>query len=64
MVTKEMFSEQLRINGVADKFFVMVKTDPYIDNFKMVELKESSFKDYELISYRGIFPVVQFISNI
>ena len=32
MITKEIFKEQLEINPDTDKFFVLVKTDEYVEN--------------------------------
>ena len=58
-ITKEHFTKQLEINPNANKFFVLVKTDAYLDYFKLTELPESLFNDYKYITTRGVFPVVE-----
>lgn len=58
-ITKEHFTKQLEINPNANKFFVLVKTDAYLDNFKLTELPESLFNYYKYITTRGVFPVVE-----
>jgi len=63
-ITREHLSQQLQINSNANKFFALVKTDDYLDNFKLTELPEYLFDDYEFITNRGIFPVVKQITKI
>lgn len=58
LVNKDHFQKQLDINPKSNKFYVLVKTDPFIYSYNLTELKEELFQYYDFIEYRGIFPVV------
>lgn len=66
MIIESYFDKQKAINkntGVERKYFVIVKTDPIIENYKILELKESLWPFYKFITYKGIFPLVEYIDT-
>ena len=66
MIVESYFDKQKAINKntrVERKYFVIVKTDPIIENYKILELKESLWPFYKFITYKGIFPLVEYIDT-
>jgi hypothetical protein len=66
MIIESYFDKQKAINEniiTERKYFVMIKTDPFIESYKIIELKESLWSFYRFISYRGIFPLVEYIDT-
>lgn len=66
MILESYFDKQKAINKniiTNRKYFVMIKTDPIIENYKIVELKEYLWPFYIFITYRGIFPLVEYINT-
>jgi hypothetical protein len=66
MIIESYFDKQKAINEniiTERKYFVMIKIDPFIESYKIIELKESLWPFYRFISYRGIFPLVEYIDT-
>lgn len=61
MINKQTFQKQLEINPDTDKFFGLIESDLYIENYNLIEIKESYFNLLDCIGERGIFPIVETI---
>jgi hypothetical protein len=65
MITESHFDKQKAINEniiTERKYFVIIKTDPVIESYKITELKEYLWPFYKFITYKGIFPLVEYIN--
>lgn len=65
MIIESHFDKQKAINEniITDrKYFVMIKTDPIVENYKIIDLKKYLWPFYKFITHRGIFPLVEYIN--
>jgi len=66
MIIESYFDKQKAINEniiIKRKYFTIIKTDPFIESYKIIELKESLWPFYRFVSHRGVFPLVEYINT-